>query len=178
MRNTFCILTLVLWLCGCGQSNPAGHLIQTQFLETSGLTVIDSSGESQQLIENSLHARAVVSPSGQWIAVEDMKMSDLVVVRLFRRHNGRYQELELPELRQHWMQLAEQGGIPFEDLIRPRVNIDNFGPSEKTLLLRFQAEAKPRGGDTFSNDSAEESDNSIGEEIDDVFAIPLERNGQ
>lgn len=166
MSNAFCIFTLALLLCGCGPSDPAAHQIQTQFQETSGLTVTDSNGKSQQLIKDSLHARAVVSPTGQWVAVEDMKMSDLVVVRLFHHHNGRYDELELPELKQHWGHLAEQAGITFEDLVRPRVRIENFDPAEETLLLRFQAEAEPQGGDAFSN------------EIDDVVAIPLERNGR
>ena len=158
MRNTFYPLILALWLCSCGQHEPAVDRVQTQFSESSGLTVTDSSGQSQLLIPDSLGARAVVSPSEQWIAVEDMQLSDLVVVRLFRYRDGSYREIGLPELRQHWEQLAQQAGIAFEDLVHPRVAIASFGPDESMLLVRFQAEVEAEGASG----------------IESVLAIPLE----
>jgi hypothetical protein len=162
MRKSYASLVLALALClhGCAPSTPQPHQVQIQFLESSGLTVTNSSGQTQQLIADSRDARAVVSPSAQWIAVEDMQMSNLVVVRLFHYQDGIYEEIALPELRQHWEQLARQAGITFEDLVRPRIAIESFDPAENTLLVRFQAETEPQGG----------------KGIDSVFAIPLEHS--
>jgi len=140
MHRSIGVLLLLVWLQGCGADTRAPHQVHVQFSDTSGLTVTDDSGKSQQLIAESLDVRPVVAPSGKWIAVEDMRMSNLVVVRLFRYHHGTYAEIALPEIRQHWEALARESGIAFEDLLRPRVAIESFDPTEKILLLRFQAD--------------------------------------
>lgn len=145
MRNALLGAALLLCLQGCGQDTAPGQPVHTEFSQSTGLTVSDADGTSQQLIADSLDARAVVSPSSQWIAVEDMRMSNLVVVRLFHRQGGHYQEVALPELRTHWEQLAQQAGIAFEDLVAPRIAIESFDENESHLLLRFQAQAEPQG---------------------------------
>lgn len=142
MHRSMGVLLLALWLHGCGDDTHPAHQVHARFSDSSGLIVTDDNGESQQLIAESLDARPVVAPSGQWIAVEDMQMSNLVVVRLFRHHNGAYEEIALPEIRQHWEALARESGIAFEDVLRPRVGIESFGPAERTLLLRFHADAE------------------------------------
>jgi hypothetical protein len=160
MRNWLYIAAFALSLHGCGQGTPADHGVQTQFSPSSGLTVTRNDGKSQQLIADSMDARAVVSSSAHWIAVEDMRMSNLVVVRLFHGHDDTYVEVALPEIRGHWEYLAQEAGITFEDLVRPRVTIESFGPDEGVLLVRFQAEVEPLGD----------------KDIDALLEISLQRN--
>jgi len=125
---------------GCAENTKSVRQVHTSFSESAGFTVTYSTGESQQLIEESLGVREVVSPSGQWIMVEDMKLSNLVVLRTFRYDDGRYREITLPAIRRHWEALAQKAGITFEDLIHPRIGIEKFAPLGNTVLLHFQAD--------------------------------------
>ena len=134
------ILLLALLTQGCTEDPPPVRQVHTSFSETAGLVVTDDQGRSQQLIAESLAVRAVVSPSGRWIAVEDSKLSNLVVVRLFRHSDGRYEETPLPDIRENWRRLAHEAGLELEELINPRVGIEGFGPDEETLQLQFSAD--------------------------------------
>ena len=136
-RWFFCI---ALGLQACADNGDRNRQVHTSFSELTGLTVVDDKGNSQLLIKGSLASRAVVSADGQWIAAEDMKMSNLVVVRVFRFNGDRYQEIPMPELRQHWVTLARKAGVEIEDLIRPRVGVEKFGASGTSVILSFQAD--------------------------------------
>ena len=109
------------------------------------------------MIAESLGVRVVVSNDGQWLLAEDMQLSNLVVVRAFHYEGDRYREVGFSELRRHWEVLAEEAGIEFEDLIRPRVGIEGFGPDQESVQLHFQAETGLRANP----------------EIDSVMEIPL-----
>ena len=135
-----CLLAALL-LQGCADDAVPVRQVHTSFTEASGLLVTDGQGLSQQLIPESLAVRAVVSPSGRWIAVEDTRLSNLVVVRAFRYSGERYEEIVLPGIREQWHAMADRAGLEFEDLINPRVGIEAFGPLEQTLLLQFRADS-------------------------------------
>lgn len=138
MTRPLVLLLFALLLQGCTEE-PARQ-VHTSFSEASGLLVEDNLGLSQRLIPESRGVRAVISPDGRWIAVEDSKLSNLVVVRAFRYSGGRYEEIPLPGVRQKWEAVANEAGLDFEDLINPRVGIEAFGPGGKTLLLSFRAD--------------------------------------
>jgi hypothetical protein len=137
------ILLVALLLQGCAEDAAPVRQVHTSFTEASGLVVTDGQGLSQQLIAESLATRAVVSPSGRWIAVEDTRLSNLVVVRAFRYSGARYDEVALPGILVQWETMASSAGVEFEDLINPRVGIEGFGPGEQTLLLHFRADSGP-----------------------------------
>ncbi len=143
MHRTLGIFLIVLCLQGCTESTESVHQIHTSFSESAGFIVTGSNGKPQRLIEESMGVRAVVSPSGEWIVVEDMQLSNLVVVRAFRYTDGGYLEVVLPGIRSQWETLARQAGVKFEELMRPHVGIEGFGPSESTVLLHFQADTGP-----------------------------------
>ena len=134
------VLLLALLLPGCAEDSPPPRQVHTSFTETAGLVVTDSQGLSQQLIAESQAARAVVAPSGRWIAVEDSKLSNLVFVRIFRYDGKRYEEVAAPGIREQWRRIAAGVGLSFEELINPRVGIEGFGPEERTLVLQFRAD--------------------------------------
>ena len=140
MHRSLSLLLIVLFFQGCVESTEPVRQVHTSFSELSGLTVVDNNGKSQQLIAESLDVRVVVSPGGQWIVVEDMQLSNLVVIRAFKYTEDSYQEIALPEIRQHWEALSRKAGIAFQDLVHPRVGIEEFGPLENTVLLHFQAD--------------------------------------
>lgn len=143
MNRTLCIFLLVLCLQGCAENSEPVRLIHTSFSESSGLTVTEGAGKPRQLIAESMGVRVMVSPGGEWIVVEDMQLSNLVVIRAFRHGQEGYRETDIAEIRPHWEMLARQAGVPFEDLIHPRVGLEAFGSSEGTVLLHFQAYTGP-----------------------------------
>ena len=151
------VLLLLLCLQACSDQEAPNRQIHSSFSEVTGLTVTDNSGLSQQLIAESLGVRVVISNNAQWLLVEDMQLSSLVVVRAFYYEGDRYHEVGLSELRRRWELLAEEAGVEFEDLIRPRVGIDGFGSDQQSVLLHFRAETGLRAHP----------------EIDSVVEIPL-----
>jgi hypothetical protein len=140
MLKSFAALLLLLSLQGCSDTPKPARQVQTSFSGSSGLTVSDSTGLSQQLIKESLGVRVVASENGQWLLVEDMQLSNLVVVRAFQYRDGSYREASLPGIRQQWQSLAQERGLAFEDLMHPRVGVDGFGIDEKTVLLHLRAD--------------------------------------
>ena len=152
------VLAIALCSQGCSESEEPARHVHTSFSEATGLQVYDSAGLSQQLIRESLGVRAIVSPSGRWIAVEDMQLSNLVGVRAFEYTDGNYREVTGLGIRQQWEALAEAAGVEMEELIRPHVGIEAFGPGEDTIFLRFKADTGMSGHP----------------EIDAVVEIPLE----
>jgi hypothetical protein len=140
MHRTLSFLLIVLCFQGCAESTEPVRQVHSSFSESSGLTVVDNHGKSQQLIAESLDVRVVVSPGGQWIVVEDMQLSNLVVIRAFKYTEDSYQEIALSEIRQHWEVLSREAGIAFEDLVHPRVGIEGFGSSENVVQLHFRAD--------------------------------------
>ncbi len=151
MHRAFCIFLLSLFLHGCGESAQPVRLVHTSFSEESGLTVVAGTGKPQQLIEESLGVNVAVSPGGQWIVVEDMQFSDLVVIRAFQYTNDGYRETPIAEIRLQWETLAHQAGLSFEDLIHPRVGFEEFGSAENTVLLHFQADTGIAGNDRIDS---------------------------
>jgi len=141
LPGLLCLFLTVLCLKACAESTEPVRRIHTAFSESSGLTVVDGLGNTQQLTEGSLAAEAIVSSDGRWILVEDMQMSNLVVVRTFKLTRDGYREVSTPDLRQHWLQLAEDAGLTFEDLEHTRVGAEGFGPFDETVMLHFQADS-------------------------------------
>jgi hypothetical protein len=145
MHRALGILLIVLCLQGCSDKSESLRQVHTSFSDSSGLTVTDNNGKSQQLIAESLGVRVVVSPSTEWIMVEDMQFSNLVLIRAFHYTRQGYQEVLLPEIKQQWETFAQKAGINMEDMIHARVGIEEFGPLENTVSLRFQADAVTAG---------------------------------
>jgi hypothetical protein len=140
MTRLLAALLLVPLLQGCGAERTPALPVHATFSEASGLVVEDGRSTTQQLIPEALDVRAVVSPSGRWIVAEEMKLSNLVVIRAFRYSGDRYEEVPLPGIKQQWETLAREGGVAFEDLVNPRVGIEGFDSSESTVTLLFQAD--------------------------------------
>jgi hypothetical protein len=145
MTRLLAMLLLVPLLQACGAERTPALPVHATFSETSGLVVEDGHGKTQQLIPDALDVRAVVSPSGRWIAAEEMKLSNLVVIRAFRFSGNRYEEVALPGIKRQWEALAAEAGVAFEDLVNPRAGIEGFGPSESTITLLLQADTGRQG---------------------------------
>jgi len=139
--KAFCFLLCALFLQGCSENAETVRQVHTSFSESAGLTVTEAGGLSQQLIAESLGVRVVISPSADWILVEDMQLSNLVVIRAFRYVEGAYRESGIAEMRPLWEKLASQAGIAFEDLVHTRVGIEKLGPAERSVFLHFQADS-------------------------------------
>jgi len=145
MLKTLGVFFLVLCLQGCSDNRNPPRQVHTAFADTTGLTVTDNNGKIQQLIPESLGVRVVVSPSTEWIVVEDMQFSNLVVIRAFQYTGNGYREVPLPQIKQQWEAIARNAGVKLEDLTHTRVGIEEFGPRENILKLSFQADAAAAG---------------------------------
>ena len=71
-----------------------------------------------------------VSPHGTWIAVEIQLLSNLQIIRIYRKdRKGCYHALQPPFSTKVWQKIARKQGFTFEDVIHPRMQfikwIDN-----------------------------------------------------
>jgi len=71
-----------------------------------------------------------VSPYGTWIAVETQLLSNLQIIRVYRKDmKGCYHVLQYPFSTKVWQKIAKKQGFIFENVIHPRMQfikwIDN-----------------------------------------------------
>lgn len=136
------ILALCIALiAGCGgQTQPSTRLhIHTTVNDAGELWVRVNNGEPLRLLHDARGYRPLVSPNGEWMAVEVRLMSDLDVVRLFRRDGNRFVAADKDITAAAWRQVAANEKIELEAMDRTKARVLGWSNEGTTLRLELSA---------------------------------------
>ncbi len=127
MRKTLVFLTLFL-LQGCfvdekitasSHSADSGQSLVTEVKE--GALYIIEENSSYKLADDALDYRVIPSPKGSWLAVETLKLSNLIVVRFYKKDpEGRYRRKDVTASTHLWSDLSAKMGFDIDDIRFPR----------------------------------------------------------
>jgi len=131
----------LLLVTGCdGEPQPTNLLhIHTSANEAGELWVSVNGGSPLRLLEDAQGYRSLVSSDGDWLAVEVRLMSDLEVVRLFRRDGNRFVATEKDVTTVAWRQAAAAENIEMEALIHTKTRFSGWNDEGTTLWLELSA---------------------------------------
>lgn len=133
-------LALVI-IAGCrGEIQPENLLhIYSSANEAGELWVSVNDGKPLRLLHDAQGYRPIVSPDGEWLAVEVRLMSDLEVVRLFRRDENRFVAADKDVTAVAWQQVAEADNFELEALGHTKARVSGWGNKGTTLWLELSA---------------------------------------
>ncbi len=146
------ILPLLILLHGCGMdgditngTTAAEAPISFVSEVRDGELYIEDEKGRYRLADDALDYRVVPSPKGSWIAVETMLLSNLTVVRFYKKgSDGRYRHKEPPDLSNIWERAAEEMGFDADDLRYPRVKFLRWEGEKRASLNLSAAAAEKR----------------------------------
>lgn len=133
--------------------------IHTSVNEAGELWVNVNNSEQLRLLHDAQGYRPLVSPDGKWLAVEVRLMSDLEVVRLFRRDGNRFVAADQDVTTVAWRQVAAAKNIELEALTHTKTRVSGWSNEGASLSLVLSAFRPGEQG-----------------WIETVVSIPLEHN--
>lgn len=141
MMRIITLCFVLLLLVSCVEENQPLNLIHihTSVNESGELWVNVNNGEPIRLLHNAQGYRALVSPDAKWLAVEVRLMSDLEVVRLFRREGYRYVAAERDVTTVAWRQVAAANTIDLQDLTHTKARVSGWSNEGASLSLVLSA---------------------------------------
>lgn len=133
-------LALVL-LPGCGEETQPANLlhIHTSANDAGELWASVNDSESIRLLHDAQGYRPLASPDGEWLAVEVRLMSDLEVVRLFRRDGARFISADKDVTAVAWLEVAATYDVELEALGRTKARVSGWSNEGKILQLELSA---------------------------------------
>jgi len=146
MRFDFLLsFVLVLLFQGCFETADKSEkktleAARVQPVVHEGVLRINESGENYVLADDALDYRVIQSPDGQWLAVETRLMSNLQIIRAYRKNNqGRYRPLKDPVAVKLWDDLLKEEGFTIDDVNYPRMRFLRW-ISENSMLINMSGE--------------------------------------
>ncbi len=133
-------LALVL-ITGCSEEpRPINVLhIYTSVNDAGELWVSVDNDKPLRLLHEAQGYRPLVSPDGEWLAVEVRLMSDLEVVRVFRRDGGRFIAVEKDVTAIAWQKAAAAYNVELEALSQTRARVSGWSNEGTILQLEMSA---------------------------------------
>lgn len=138
IRTAALFLSLVL-IAGCYERNCHATLIHTNVNEANELWGRVDDGDPIILLRQAQAYRPLLSPDGNWLAVEVRQMSDLHVVRLFRHDGERLVATDIDVTAHAWQLAAAGSNITPGELTHPRTHIFAWDSEAQTLSLALSA---------------------------------------
>lgn len=141
MIRIIALCLALLIVAGCsGEIQPANLLhIHSSANEAGELWVSINDGEPLRLLHDAQGYRPLVSPDGEWLAVEVRLMSDLEVVRLFRRDGNHFVAADKDVTAIAWRQVAAANDFELEALGHTKARVSGWGNKGTTLWLELSA---------------------------------------
>ncbi len=124
---------------GCWQDQDPNLI----FVEKGSILSVKTDGRECKLCDDGIAYEAYPSPSGRLIAVETMVMSDLTLLRLFKKSGSCYVEIHprLPEAL--WQMASRQHGFNVEEVEHPRMRFLGW-LGEEGLIVELSGIIKGR----------------------------------
>ncbi|BDY13875.1 hypothetical protein [Hydrogenimonas cancrithermarum] len=125
IRYLFFILPLIV-LAGCQQPSLKAetHEAPSSFaiVKGNGLLMVKTGEKSCMLADDAIDYEVYPSPNGDALAVETLMMSNLQIVRLYRKTpKGCFRRISPPFAVQLWNRVRETTGYSIEDIEHPRM---------------------------------------------------------
>jgi hypothetical protein len=113
--------------------------IHTSVNDTGELWVSVNNDKPLRLLHEAQGYRPLVSPDGEWLAVEVRLMSDLEVVRLFRRDGVRFIAAENDVTAVAWQNVAAAHNFELDALSHTRARVAGWSNDGTILQLEMSA---------------------------------------
>ena len=140
IRNiTLCLALALVASCGVEPQLENKLHIHTNANEAGELWVSVNYGEPLWLLHDAQGYRPLVSPNGEWLAVEVRLLSDLEIVRLFRRDGNRFIASDKDVTAIAWRQMATANDIELEVLSHTKARVSGWSNEGMTLRLELSA---------------------------------------
>jgi len=133
-------LALVL-VTSCGEgTQPANVLhIHTNANDAGELWASVNDSEPIRLLHDAQGYRPLASPDGEWLAVEVRLMSQLEVVRLFRRDGARFIPADKDVTAVAWREVAAAYNVELEALGHTKARVSGWNNEGTILRLELSA---------------------------------------
>lgn len=131
----------LLLVAGCSEHSQPENLlhIHTSANAAGELWVSVNASEPVRLLDDAQGYRPLASPDGKWLAVEVRLMSNLEVVRLFRRDGARFLSADKDVTAVAWRQVAAAHNVELEALEQTRARLSGWGHEGTSLRLALSA---------------------------------------
>ncbi len=126
-------------LVSCADPSGRATLVHTHVTQANELWAQVNGGKSVRLLEAAQAYRPLLSPDGHWLAVEVMQMSDLHVVRLFRREGDTLVPAQTNVTAVAWRSAATHYDIELDELAHARAQVAGWDSDAHTLSLALGA---------------------------------------
>ncbi|BBG65783.1 hypothetical protein NNO_1080 [Hydrogenimonas sp.] len=144
MGRVLLFLTALILYQGCytgeerGRGSGSERVMDSFISEVQdGALYIISEDDNHRykLAGDALDYRVIPSPDGSWLAVETLLLSNLTVVRFYRKDGGgMYRAQEVPELTQIWERVTVNAGLDIDDLRSPRMKFLRWEDNGNALI--------------------------------------------
>lgn len=141
MIRIIALCIALLLVAGCSEETQPANLlhIHTSTNEAGELWVSVNDGEPLRLLQDAQGYRSLVSSGGEWLAVEVRLMSNLEVVRLFRRDGDRFLAIDKDVIADAWQQAAATYNVELEALDNTKARVLGWSNEGTSLQLELSA---------------------------------------
>ncbi len=143
------LLTAFIFLeVGCReipqQSIPADNTEKPVFIKENGTLKVKEGGKSCVLAENAIDYEVYVSPDAAMIAVETLLMSDLQIVRVYKKDpDGCFRPLKQALSTKLWHDLSKEEGFSIDEISHPRMKFLKWIGKEQ-IYIELSGELEKR----------------------------------
>ena len=139
MIRTAALALVLCCVAGCCEPPGDATLVHTRVNAADELWGSVNDGEPRRLLHGAQAYRPLLSPDGDWLAVEVRQMSDLTVVRLFRRDGDTLMAADTDITARAWQWALADTNITLGELSGARTLVSGWDRDAQTLLLALSA---------------------------------------
>ena len=139
VMRTAAFALILCCIGGCCEQQRDTTLIHTSVNAAGEFWATVNDGESRRLLQEAQAYRPVLSPDGDWLAVEVRLMSDLSVVRLFQRVGETLVATDPDITTRAWHWALAGTDVQLGELSHARTLVAGWDSDAQTLLLVLSA---------------------------------------
>jgi len=124
------------------QNKPTNYTKKLTFTKENGILKVREGEKSCLLADDAIDYEVYVSPDATLIAVETILMSNLLIIRVYKKESdGCFRPIKHTLSTKLWHDLSTQKGFSVEDVSHPRMKFLKW-IDENTLLINFSGETE------------------------------------
>ena len=139
MIRTAALALVLCCVAGCCERHSDTTLVHTRVNAADELWGRVNDGEPRRLLHGAQAYRPLLSPDGDWLAVEVRQMSNLTVVRLFRRDGETLVATDTDITARAWQWAVADTSITLGEMSGARTLVSGWDRDAQTLSLALSA---------------------------------------